>query len=1047
MQFDSHPFVLNALLLQPSIRRSRKSDARESFANRLERLVREARERRCELVDTVIRTESGVSVKPLQPAPGYYKPLLYALWGSLDAAALYFAPGPYHLPSGSPLQDIGQSRVSCFLPKPPKGSKLVDINKCYFDAIKSELPDKPTKRLPPSFRFFGMIRIKLGPFATWPDDEANVTGAFERSLERVWEVVANWRKPNKSGSKVPHENRHAALALTLGWNELLVLAHSDQPHGIVQLTYDIRQLMERVAMSDVLLDGEPMQSKDMAHVCLTTHATLGFDLAFETRAERALQAIAADQEVNREELEKMAAAIGKDLGDPVHPDGGVAQLVIQTQCRVAPGHEHQLVKACGVASERSPGFLIGQRDVSLPPIYVASGNVTDKESVMPPVAASVLTCLLRHWLDRSATDAGSFFNASSTLALDVDMSQPDLAKRHIQFGPAEVFGLKLLRERVKELSLDDTLRFLQVSHARSEQIQGLVHTFRWAWESLHLWENAAEVAAAMFALRAYLNSVCAFLENGTEIQVDPLAQKPVVKASDNSDAIGKDHLVNNSKAAVQVFERLDYESIGLVKAFRNVLQSPHWTGFHLSEVTEVNVRYRGSVDQIASVAQMIVSTLVHSMVGKRACLVTLGDVESLEAQVFCDVVVVQLPAAAADTPILINRFAEELAKILILELTDPEQDILERHEWNGYEDADGIAFLRRLFQDVGRFTPDDELSIWGLRYFIAAEALDQSLDEAVRSSMLCATLVLRPVQFDGKGLPPSQGLYLHRFVPRWVLAYAANALADTEWSARPEEGGTESSNDAREFDRVINEVQDKLKQLREVLVRCVPHKDGYDVVFEDAAAWDALVKDVLRRSGWFRTPNSLRAVHAFLRELKGYMGRCHSRHDKVLLPKMLAHLAELQRAYFDAAEDTIIYRSWKDRVGNLQARTVRFTTKNNPTSIESIISQRGRVIAANREREKALMTAIGAFHGHMLALLPAWRAWQSRIVDGIEERIYEQGRERRGQARTGKSGDRDRRKRAAQQATEDVKQKNSAKGSRGRASKRKAPPGEEGDSI
>ncbi|MFK7927759.1 MAG: hypothetical protein AB8H79_06205, partial [Myxococcota bacterium] len=563
---------------------------------------------------------------------GGYRPLIYSLWGSHDLATIHasdsIASWPPSEDGSSNLMGIRQSAYTCFLPK-AVGSDTT-LNDDYLKMLDraGQREGGGELRLPPESRFMAVIQVKLAPLSTWPRSkhEAVTATSMLDTLRRIWQRTSEWR----SG----YPGAQAAVGLTLAWNEVVVVAHAVDLHALAELTIRIRTQTKEHG------------NNEASHVSLSTTTTLGFDFAIDCMTTRHVTNMGDPSE---SQLHELAAKVAAEFPEPsdVTPSGSapmVSELTWSAGFAVNPGHEHALQDHW---KDRPGGQItIGQFDFLSPPRTIKALGAEDGGGALDAVSVACLPAAHRTALNLRSPQGGNMLGSASFISVaSHSVDGLEAVDNHINTHPrSTLLGGEDDLGMPGPTELRSVLRSLQIPYSQAEQVLASYGAVQWALDSPGLWEQSIELIPPLLALRDSLKILSS-----------------VISTPEAAPAVG-----DISVALASLHRDLDT----VLAAMRAALSAPHWHQASFFSTADLNLRRKGALGNLPSISNLIACSMLHRFVGIRACLTVVGEVVNPDVTVAHDIVILKIPAATVDTPILLDGIASEISRVFAYAIAD-----------------------------------------------------------------------------------------------------------------------------------------------------------------------------------------------------------------------------------------------------------------------------------------------------------------------------------------------------------------------------------------
>lgn len=887
----------------------------------------------------------------------YFSPLTFALWGAFDVALTFISPDLYLTNAPGPL--TAQQVQRGLLVSPPES-----------DLDPSQLLELWSESNQPKLPFFAFIKLKIQP--------ENRGEGISRAIRYAQEYVAEWREAAPTLSR-----RQAVVSLGLGWSEILLLAQSDSVACLCQLVSAVRALRtERrewvFAVSNSKL-GYSHELVELGLKALDDSRQTGEVVRADQLAEVALKAAAAFQRSQR-----------------VESKSGV--VVLRPGFAVPPGAERRFCSRLSEALEALPpdfrkvidprGRSIlsqtGSHDLFGPAVWFGSG--------LPDVEVAVFLRVLQAWLladgkpDRSSVARhGLFLSCETNVRWEAALSVSSDPIDDIPHPPLRPESVEKLDETFLELdqSTRRAAQTLQLPYGRTEQLLNLIGTLRWAQQRPVVWEDSIALAPVVLCLVSYLSEVA--------------RTWPKWLASRRSDesTVGDMFRAGN---------QLHQELMSLGQEFQSSFYNRHLSGYLTDDVPDINLRYRGSIQQLLNVSNLILDSMVEVVLGRRACLATLGETTSPTIDSRCTVIVVNLQADTIRHPALLDTIGHEVGHQLVADLEQIAKGEFQFHSWTAdVGRADSLKEVIDSFQPVWENVLSQH-SMGGraleeaVADYVEWQILGASFDRWAQSLMLRALLVAAPLA------PPDGSLEDDVPVPRpdvvesIMIRLCIVRILDELGRLDPEKmpSGWDWH---EEFIEKIVEV--RLEELRQLLrTRCVvgPSESLRELLNSEWSR-EVVWKRVIGAEMWIDSPDGLKTVGKFVWSLRRHLERrctdslwlkvraAMERLRTATLEDALPALhirhwipwAELDTAIQEATERGDVLRPGKWQVSVQPVDTVDLKPR-------SLIFQRGRVVHVHREAADRVRDAEARFVLDLLTLVPEWRSRLIRRVSDLAER-------------------------------------------------------------
>jgi hypothetical protein len=721
-------------------------------------------------------------------------------------------------------------------------------------------------------------------------------------------------------------------------------------------------------------------------------------------------------------------------------EGDLQRCHVRTAFVVYPGHEVRVCRLLAEAEEslrranprllaqdgprgsRSVAVEVGRQDVLGPVLAI------DEHGFTPTQAAAYVAVLLP-WIRRNADcrvdpDATilNYFNSFTRIGCEPEECDAAFPPNHTSRLPRDARRSETLDRATGRPGtassgvpdpiggLSDAIRKLQLPYMLTEQILNLVTAFRWAHHHEILWEENLEFAPLYMCLMGRVRSAA----DGWARACDDA--RPMLDVADERRAAW----------ARSEMQRLHRELPLLLRAFRNVFHSRLLTGYVADDLADVNLRYRGSVHQFLSVANMILDSLALHLLGPRACVATLGDTPSPKVSSPCDLIEVELSAHTLQTPVFLDSIGHELGHLLLKELDQLDApELSANHAWSGrrwlldderrelrdsFRELDRRVFLGELRPALLGSTPLHEEFVESTSDLIERHLLAfESFEEWTRSIMLRATLAALPVDRDPPGrrathadvVPRADTELLMTIVLRTALVAVADELATWDGKSLPQ---------LRE-----DLLGYRLARLRETLRdTCVvgPSTDVLDLLTDEWLWRDFMTTRVLA-APWLARPRAAQAAQAAFRALIDHVRRPGG---DPLLPRVVGAMRDLRALVLPNTTPSVHLRFWagfpeRDMDENWSANgsfLVRDSQDGTPPwravpqpirhvrtleeasgdesspAYRAVVGQRGFVFPISDAAMRAVVGADCAFYARLMPYLPGWRDSLLSRIDRVE---------------------------------------------------------------
>lgn len=968
----SHDFFLVVHLLQPSTHRSPDGGGHgpltySGVGRKVEEGVRAAATglvAYCEQVLGSLTPPDARSSRSLLLGEGLYCPATYALWGELDLATVYLSDSPVTARHSGSLAEVGDSVNVCVAPAAPSPD-LPDFN----DRFRRTLASGPSAApRPAEHRFLIVLQLRISQLLIYAES-SDPTPRLETAIEQLWRETAEW------STEVERAHRYApavSIGLSFGWNEVLIVAMAHHPAILANLSGRLRRA--------------PNDGGD-SHLCLATFTIFGFDLAIleEAIAECGQVRDATGGFAN-------ASLSHPKLGDPPHdrasvddhnasvfrallagarsradgfPDPKNAKPVadltsLTMQLQVNPGHEPVLVDILRsaavdpmIALGSSEPYLAGSIDLIGPVVGVGLERANG-----PVVAAALVAMLNRFLVDTPRYGFASVLDASTRLGVQPGTQLGSILRGHAEYHPRELLLGKGETDPLTDLAnrLHDRLRVLALPYGLAEHVvRGALGNVAWAWNSYLWWEDAIELMPPLLGLESYSTWLCRLLASTTEA---------------GTTKVGKE-------AATFVIREcrrtLEADAFKILQAMRNVFQGQLWGSYSMAAVANLNPRHRGAIKTVLTVCNMIASRLLTRLLGPRATIVTIGDQTSPGISYRAGVVMIDLPANVADSPLHLDSLGHEIGAFFLRETLRFDEWGSEHRRWHS-RDSTRHETLRHRLDNIGLAAfGDDPLQSRSFELWVSA-FLEQELltgpeqfDEWLRSRAARALLVTPSdspeLGLDGAYLAPNIDACLSFCRVHLYVLWARELLklgkpsgdGNAEWGAW--------------HARFVDRARAKGLGFRDDLKSACLYSptDRLERQLEDEP-WRRFVEDCLEAAYWLHLPGQALATLSMADYLRT---RAQEVRDDPECATVLQILGRLRHTYLRSFERAVLAR----RVSATKVVGIRLPNRAGEPSV--IVSERGRITAIPGERGPSdappLAVAIGEFFAAMMCLVPAWR--------------------------------------------------------------------------
>lgn len=735
-RIDTHPCFLNVVLLETHP--DKIVSVGEDTIQRIHR-IRETR-----LGDLEINWDHRVKVPESGPMmPYHYRPRLHVMSGTFDLSAIFLSSS---LELSAWMQDgglmaAGQDINVALLPKAeslPGGDAYdSDFNWDFLNRFSKSFRDiaPPADRRPafldPDLSFVSAIKVKLSPLALWPEAQGRAAleeGVVQNVVAAIWGEIEAWRRStrvtDRKGKKVRPE---VALGLSFGWSEVLVVAYSDSPGKLLELSVRLRAQTAEIQSAE---HSKPNHCR--SHAALTTITTLGHDFELRRQAQAAL--LEMEEKARKQappegrdgepdpfparDIVDIALEIGKDLpesaleaedGEPEHP-------FLQVGCHAYPGHEWRLLELLADLEEalKDDTWFLGARGAqegAPPPLRSMICIDSGKRDVWTPMirigryglsprSAAALADLVQIWVrnggrgplarevagERGPTsripDAFDFYTRISCLSEGFLEGYPRAThlEKHITVLPSQILaGKSRLKKKFEELIPDSESpngpRRVGVPMANEvkEALRVLQLPYSLSEQILHvvnmlLWAHDREIVwDESVELVPPVLALADFLRSRKGWWLGERERlerlKPVLE-----ERFPELWAEERDSVSRQLERSPDEDLIRLNRAFRTYFYNVHFSSYMTGEMPDLNLRYKGSVHQLLRITNLILDALTDVVLGPRACMAIIDDRTSPEVSMPCYVTVVQLNSSSFTIPFMLETLAHEVAHQLLITL-------------------------------------------------------------------------------------------------------------------------------------------------------------------------------------------------------------------------------------------------------------------------------------------------------------------------------------------------------------------------------------------
>lgn len=978
---------------------------------------------------------------PAAPRPdddhnaGYYRPRVYTTTGTFDVAAIFLSPkmelSPWTKPEA--LRRTGQDIHMCLLPKGGCccGDGDDDFNGDFWDAYsKPASVEHAPEQMPEDQTFVGILKLKLNPSVVWPVEKtlpSAALGCFCGVLEPLGERINAWRRSTEVGSQ--RRPPLVGLGLDFGWSEIMVVAHADDPSKLLALLTYLRQQSSPSSFVE----------NKTSHLVATSITTIGADYHLRRVAQECWNSIGADggRVPARALIEKATGSFG---GPSATTKGAVPGAYLQIGCDSYPGHEKLLIELFedladalvgdGLLPKDDPrrgwddGFEVGKRDLWAPALVLQEG--------LGPRAAWVLHALIQLWARRSGRpesadgrllscfDFHTRFGAPRSSATAMHLTE--VPGTHIDEYPGKhvLSGMLRLTQLLSDQlipRLCSSMAAIQIPYALAEQVLNLANTFYWAWNREVLWDESVEMLPVILTLTSNLENHAKWWRmaqaSSFPAQLDPFQTDgvtiPVFRARE---------LVQR-----QLAELFDVELPRVLQAFRASFYNRHLASYLTDGLPDANLRFRGSVQQLLSVANMIVDAFASVVLGWRGSMAIIGDTTSPQVQNPCDVLLVKLNLGSFSAPLLLESIGHEIGHHFIRELdrTTAENGGIGTHQATRppalpLANREALAQLERAFRELSEdiFLGDlcgepagkenqafvestaDLIELLLFRY--------ESIEDWVSSFMLRMVLGSRPTTRPSttKEGDPFEVPYLDEDVIRTALLRAVLVRIALELTTGV----------------VLPDAQ-ALAEFRQTLrARCTLGPSLFiRYQLQSDVAWKKFLDEEVFSLPWLGDIEAVAIAHSFysalreylawepdptanggeryLAEIRSIFGRLRGAFLPTLLPALhIRHWMgpeqrELVRGGSSPAGKSYWERPWRvtpePTAATEEIDLARAGHQEIEVDYRSLIFQRSAILARSNEVQEVWSKAHTQFFLETMALVPLWRATTLRKIAAIED--------------------------------------------------------------
>lgn len=543
---------------------------------------------------------------------------LFDVYGPFDFAALYLSPELAPPPIGD---GVGGHVHVALLLEPPAGT-VPPLDADYVAHWRANdqgrFDDAP---------FLAFVKCKLNPSVIYDRDPStqDPTGSVarhENAVRVVWDVVATWRAAAQGAARP----RYAAVGLSVGWNDLVVVAHAACPDELLALVEQIRR---------TTMPAEAYGEDDkVSHVCATSVTTVGclsrVRVAAEERARADSLPLDADGDVSADALLEVATR-GSAVAYATGCGGSGQRAFLRPAFHAYPGHEAVIHRRLRKAWESlrawrgdpvgAPGststFEAGKHDVVGFPVRF--GWFAD------PQSAVAYMSLLHRWTCTGTLSATPSPDTTTPAHFDVhtyfggdpaDEPGPTIPSNHVRGGLPTAYGIPSLaldakfRATVLDEIVRDT-RTLQLPFALSEQVRNMANRFVWAWNEVVARDEVVDLAPLVFGLRDRLREAVGRVERVAIGAEDPSRDRVTDRVWAAEAQSEVELRMSAGEAELQSVQE-DCEQI--VRAFRINLGNRHHAGYRSEDIVDLNVPFRGALHQLLATVGMATDALLRMLV-------------------------------------------------------------------------------------------------------------------------------------------------------------------------------------------------------------------------------------------------------------------------------------------------------------------------------------------------------------------------------------------------------------------------------------------------
>jgi hypothetical protein len=998
----------------------------------------------------LVRTPQGDNAELACPV---YQPRLYSIAGSFDVAALFVAPqlefsawSTYGLDSAAVARAGAGTRTHlCLLPQIPVGEIAdEDFNRDFLNRPPAAQPTDLSES------FFCLAKLKLNPAIAWPvvapTDPTGLDkerGHLARLVFEVARTIGEWRESTEvSGAAGIAQRPVVALGLGLGWAELVLVAFADTPTKFRSLLRKIR-LLHRPLREPA----DPREPSAEAHLFLASMSTVGFHSRYLTEAKRLYE------ELDGERMTEPAGFVDALLERARTLDFGSSPLAettpnsyFQLSCTVYPGHDADVGRILrelrrqlrekgllpqGIVEKISPSptaleataFEAGRRDVWSAPIFFGGPLLTAQQAVIALAGLRLFLHKATWGADgrRSVLSVSEFFTYFGCLDTNQEPSDTKGAGwSHTTRLAHELFATKkeLVEGSVKRLR--QAMSVLQVPYGSSEQLLHLVSFFLWLREHEIIWDESSELLPVILALSATIEAQQQWWEEqakavGTGKRLAEEGGLPGARLFGPS--------AHREAVRAELRALHDLEIREFLRAFRAHFYNRHLASFATQELPDFNPRYRGSMHQLLSVANLIVSVLADFLLGQRATLAVIADTTAPMVDAPCGVLVVRLNLISLSVPLELEFIGHEIGHELLIDLQRRLAGRQE-HPWRAFPTdraqqaesvlealraVDETVFSGGLARSEYRFessaiaffleSTSDLLEYWLLAPGNGWEKALQSY--CLRMALSSSPVSLPPYLHTRSDVPILEQELLMSYLVRLALATIAGYLSRTSREA-------ESAAELRQ-DPEIRELLERLRRCLES--QCVLGQSlEAAAVLRDAEGWASFLDREVWVQPWLADRHVIRLARAFFQELRSYALEPIQTTDP-LLEEVREAFRQLRETFLPSWQRTLVVRHWMNAEERKKARdqqlfglnpqaaalddyfSVPWRCTPQPSAYadqldrhrqapnlqpsfpepESVLYQRGQIQPRSDKVQVDWAKAVAAFYERLLPLIPSWR--------------------------------------------------------------------------